>query len=85
MNKYVCIDNSKIAYGNFHKKSEETLPLTKGRVYTDIRKLGPKYFHNTDIIIVIDDSGNENSYGISRFKLLDQVREEKLNKLFDLL
>lgn len=84
--KYVCVDDSKIAYGNFNSKNPKTLPLTKGKIYTDLTYTTTnKYFSNKETtIIIIDDTGEENCYGKSRFKLLEYVREDKLNKLFNI-
>ena len=67
--KVVCIDD---AYGK--------MPLTIGKTY----HVYDDSLHVTDnkpVVCIKDDSGSLNAYYFDRFKLLEEVRNDKLNDL----
>ena len=69
MNKsLVCIDVNPGAEIRFH--------LTLGKAY-EIAGLG----YNAGWIVVIDDTGKNESYPLKRFMYLNEYRKQKLNNL----
>lgn len=67
---FVCIDNG-----------EEIWPygLTIGKLYTIDYTLLPEKTNR--MIFITDNSGGKNWYGLEYFKLLEDVREDKLKSL----
>lgn len=69
----VCIDN------NINPNPARP-NLTNGKPY---KCIGEASHSGGFYIIIIDDSGKSQSYFKNRFKLLSDVREEKINLLLD--
>jgi hypothetical protein len=69
MVKALCI-NSK----NLILPKDSSL-LTEGKFYSVVQNI-----ENT-ILVVVDDTGQMGSYSIDRFKLAEQLRDEKLEQL----
>jgi hypothetical protein len=57
----------------------DNVPLTIGRKYIVLSSLV-----KDKLVEIISDDGCENYYLINRFELLENIREEKLNKLLDI-
>ncbi len=64
----ICIDNGSNGYGSGRG-------LTLNKVYDVI---DDNWTHS---YLIIDDKGDKTQYIIQRFKLLSEVREEKINEI----
>jgi hypothetical protein len=71
--KVVCINN-----GKMDRAMNDYVNLTIGKTYEVI---GDRVSRSDDAYRIINDIGKEGSYHNGRFKLLDDVREEKLKQL----
>jgi hypothetical protein len=69
--KIVCVDNIQKVFGCLVK-----LDLTIDRIYDVIDYADTTY-------IIIDDSGEEIPYSGFRFKKLEDVRDDKINKILE--
>lgn len=68
MNKYVCIDN------RLEEKN-----LTLGKIY--LCKIEEEEYNDVKIISTIDDSNRRRSLLLSRFKTIEDIRNEKIELL----
>lgn len=75
---YVCLDNFNYAYES--GQYPRTYPLTIGKVYENVRVSKHNLFDDKNITVINDD-GKKFTLGMFRFKLLSDVRTEKINSL----
>lgn len=71
MIKIICIDNKELGHRTL--KIDKTDELTIGKIYYGWIE-GQTY-------TIINDKGRENGYFMERFKTMEEVREEKINKI----
>ena len=61
--------------------------LTVGKIYETLYKFkagfDTKFLHSTNYYLIIDDKLEEELYHKSNFRILSDVREEKINKILD--
>ena len=70
--KVVCIDNSQLPWN-------DGKGLTLNKVYEAINK----YDLTNGSLEITDDLGEKRGYAATRFRKLDEIREEKLLRLLD--
>lgn len=73
----ICIDNRMFRYASI---GDLKLPLTNGRKY---RILGKKSNLDAILICVNNDQGRSDYYRMDRFSTIEDIREDKLNKLMN--
>jgi hypothetical protein len=73
--KVVCVNN-----GEMDGAMDSSVNLTVGKVYIT---LGDNVSTSDHVYNIVNDLGKRVSYYHRRFKLLEEIREDKLNKILN--
>lgn len=78
----VCVNpyGRLVGKNNFGKNVYKCIELTKNKKYTI---LGINYTNMAITVNIINDIGVKRTYEVKRFKLIPDIREEKLNILLN--
>jgi hypothetical protein len=76
--RYVCLDNFNYAYET--GQHPKIYSLTIGKVYDNVSVSKTRNIADKNITVINDD-GKRFTLGVFRFKLLSDIREEKINSL----
>jgi hypothetical protein len=73
--RVVCVNN-----GEMDGAMDSSVNLTVGKVY---KALGDNVSTSDHVFNIINDLGKRGSYYHRRFKLLEEIRENKLNEILN--